>query len=329
MKRGLVLGTLVLIGVLSAAVGAMQQPAGGGRQGRAQGAGRGPEPTPSAAGLKADKLRDNLYIVNSATPGTFTGGNTAVFITANGVTVVDTKIPGWGQPLIDKVKELTDKPITTVINTHTHFDHAGGNPEFPTTVEIVTHENTAKLMREGNPVSGLQGTQPNIFKESGGRGLPKRTFKDRLTLGSGSDRIELHYFGRAHTGGDAFVVFPAARVLHTGDAFPNKGVPIMDANNGGSGVEYADTMAKAAALANIDTVITGHAGATMTMADVKEYADFNREFVNAVRAAKKAGQTIDDAINWKVPERFLKSGYTQPMPMALRSNAQVVWNELK
>jgi hypothetical protein len=48
-----------------------------------------------------------------------------------------------------------------------------------------------------------------------------------------------------------------------------------------------------------------------------------------VRAAKKAGQTIDQAINWKLPERFLKSGYSQPMPEALRSNVQVVWNELK
>jgi hypothetical protein len=67
----------------------------------------------------------------------------------------------------------------------------------------------------------------------------------------------------------------------------------------------------------------------MTMADVKEHAEFNREFVQHVRAAKKAGQTVDQATNWKVPERFLKNGYMQPMPMALQSNVQVVWNELK
>ena len=329
MKRGLVLGTLVVVGALSAALGAASQ-AGGARQGGAPGAARGAQQPPSAAGLQADKLRDNLYIVRGAQGAPFSGGNTAVFITAGGVVIVDTKVPGWGQPLIDKVKELTDKPITTVINTHTHFDHAGGNPEFPATVDIVTHENTARLMNEANPVSGLQtGPQPNIYKEAGGRGLPKRTFKDRMTIGSGNDRVELHYFGRAHTSGDTFVVFPAARVLHTGDAFPNKGNPIMDANNGGSGLDYADTIGKAAALPNIDTVITGHANGTMTMADVREYSEYIREFVNAVRAAKKAGQTVDRATEWKVPERFLKNGYTQPMPMALRSNAQVIWDELK
>ena len=76
-------------------------------------------------------------------------------------------------------------------------------------------------------------------------------------------------------------------------------------------------------------MITGHANTTLTMADVKEFADYNRAFVEHVRAAKKAGQTVDQATGWKVPERFLKSGYAQPMPDALRSNVQVVWNEMK
>ena len=314
MKRASVLGTLVLVGALSAALAAWQLP---------------PTPAPTVKGLVADKLRDNLYVIRGSDPQAFVGGNTAVFIQANGVTLVDSKVPGWGQPLIEKVKELTDKPITTLINTHTHFDHTGGNPEFPATVEVVTHANTARYMTENNPVSGLKAEIPDVFKNSGGRGLPKRTFTDRLTLGAGNDRIELHYFGRAHTGGDTFVVFPVARALHTGDAFPNKGVPIMDANNGGSGLEYAGTIANAAALANIDTVITGHANRTLTMADVTEYAEFNRDFVAHVRAAKKAGRTMEQALDWKVPERFLKNGYTQPMPDALRSNVQVVWNEIK
>jgi glyoxylase-like metal-dependent hydrolase (beta-lactamase superfamily II) len=288
-----------------------------------------PTPAPSVKGLVADKVRDNLFVIRGSDPQAFVGGNTAVFIQANGVTLVDSKVPGWGQPLIEKVKELTNKPITTLINTHTHFDHTGGNPDFPATVEVVTHENTARYMKENNKVSGLTIDVPDVFKDSKGRGLPKRTFKDRLTLGSGNDRVELRFFGRAHTGGDTFVVFPVARAMHTGDAFPLKGVPIMDANNGGSGLEYGDTIAKAAALPNIDTVITGHAATTMTMADVKEFADYNRAFAEHIRSAKKAGQTPEQAANWQVPERFLKNGYTQPMPDALRSNVQVLWNEIK
>ena len=62
-----------------------------------------------------------------------------------------------------------------------------------------------------------------------------------MTLGSGADRIDLYYFGRGHTNGDAMVVFPALRVMHMGDLFPGKQLPIMDANNGGSGVRVSRT----------------------------------------------------------------------------------------
>ena len=92
--------------------------------------------------VEVEKLRDNLYLMRGG------GGNSAVFITANGVVVVDTKNPGWGQPLLDKIKSVTDKPVTTIINTHTHGDHVSGNVEFPATVEVVTHENTAKNMED-------------------------------------------------------------------------------------------------------------------------------------------------------------------------------------
>jgi cyclase len=315
MKCGLVLGALVLVGALLVAVGAAQQ-------------------TPTAAAIQVDKVRDNLYVLRGG------GGNTAAFITTNGVVLVDTKLPGWGKPIIEKLKEITAKPVVTLINTHSHGDHVGGNVEFPATIEVVTHEHTAKLMQEMRPVTGGP-VQPNIFKDSNGHGLPKRTFKDRLTLGSGNERIELHYFGRAHTGGDAWVVFPALRVLHTGDAFAVKSIPLIDANNGGSGVAYPRTLAKvAAALKNIDTVITGHAQTTLSMADLKTYGDFIREFVQTVQAAKRAGRTLDDVVNtWNVPERFLKDGYMtpeeyqqltrRPMAVRLRANVEVVWNETK
>jgi cyclase len=324
MQRGVMLGALVAVGALVAAVGASHN------AGRPRGDGRQPA---SAAAIQVDKIRDNLYVLRGG------GGNSAALITGNGVVLVDTKLSGWGQPTIDRLREITVQPVTTIINTHTHFDHVGGNVEFPATVDVVAHENTAKLMREMRPVTGGP-EQPNPFKEANGRGLPTRTFTDRMTLGTGNNRIELRYFGRAHTGGDAWVVFPALRVLHAGDAFAIKGLPIVDANNGGSAVEYAQTLARAAALPNIDTVITGHAQTTLTLDDLKVYVDFNREFVRAVQAAKKTGQTIDDVVNsWKTGERFLKDGYMtaeeyqrvarQPMAVRLRANVEAVWNETK
>lgn len=320
MKGGLVLGAL------SAMVAAPQGPGGSGGA-----------PVPSAAAIQVEKLRDDLYVLRGGGRSIEVGGasvpnagNTIAFVTARGVVLVDSKLPGWGSPLIEKVKELTGKPVITLINTHTHFDHVGGNLEFPAGLEVIAHQNTARLMREMRPVSGGP-AQPGLFREGHGRGLPTRTFEDQLTLGSGSERIELHWFGRAHTSGDAWVFFPAQRVLHAGDAFAHKAVAPLDVNNGASGVEYPRTLAKAVAAleGRVDAVVAGHCPVTLTMADLKTYAEFTREFVQSVQAAKRSGRTIDDFVQrWTIPDRFLRQGYVSFAHLRpIRPDVEVIWNE--
>jgi len=70
---------------------------------------------------RLEKVKDNLYVIKEG------GGNTAAFITADGVVVVDTKLAGWGQAILDQIKTVTPKPVTMIINTHTHNDHTGSN----------------------------------------------------------------------------------------------------------------------------------------------------------------------------------------------------------
>ena len=158
--------------------------------------------------------------------------------------------------------------------------------------------------------------------------MAKRTFKDKMSLGTGNDRIDLYYFGRGHTNGDAWVVFPSLRVMHAGDIFSGKNVPLLDAINGGSGVAIPDTLAKAfSSVKNVDTIITGHS-TQMTMSDLKDYADFNRDFLMAVQEGKKAGKSVDDIANsWKIPARY--TGYATPAETRLKSNVQVVYDELR
>jgi cyclase len=297
MRRLEALGILLAVGALSVSVQALQQAAG-----------QGPA---DAKTLEVEKLRDNLFILKNAA----SGGNTAVFVQANGVTLVDTKNPGWGAPILAKVKELTPKPVTMIINTHTHGDHVSGNVEFPATVDVVTHANTQENMKK-----------VGIFAENQGRGLPKRTFTDRMTIGSGADQIDLRYFGRGHTNGDAWIIFPSLRVVHAGDIFARKGIPFLDGTNGGSGVEIPDTLTKAAAaFTNIDAIITGHS-TVMTVADLKEYAEFNRDFLNAVREAKKAGRTAGQVTtSWTIPEKY--KGY-DPDPKRLPGNVELLFKEL-
>ena len=193
MKRIILLATLVAVGSLSLGVAAFQQP-----------------PATAPKVVEAQKLRDNLWMLT----GQNGGGNTAVFVRSDGITVVDTKNPGWGQPILDKIKELSDKPVTTIINTHTHGDHVSGNVEFPATVEVIVagkhqgqHDGDAR--RDGH--SRRPGRRRTSSSRTTAAACRPGRSASSMKVGKGADEIDLHYFGRGHTNGDAWVVFPALR----------------------------------------------------------------------------------------------------------------------
>jgi len=287
MKRLAVLSGLLLVGAISLAAAKQSQP----------------------AALEIQKVKDNLYVITGG------GGNTAAFITEKGVVVVDTKLPNNGPGILDKIKSVTPKPVTMVINTHTHGDHVGSNSAFTGMVEFVAQENCKASMEK----------MPAFQSEEGKKFLPSKTYKDKLSLLSGNDKIDLYYFGRGHTGGDTFVVFPALKAMHSGDLFAGKSAPIMDTNNGGSGLEYPKTLAKAAAgIKGVESVIPGHAP-VMTWNDFKEYGDFMRELVGAVEQAKKAGKTADEAAaELKLPEKYKDYNMGR-----LKADVTVIYTELK
>jgi cyclase len=239
MRRAAILGTITFAGILVAMVAPFAQ-----------------EPDEVRA---LQKVRNNLFVI----PGQ--GGNTAVFVTRTGVVLVDTKNPGNGQAILDRVAAVSDEPVSMIINTHTHGDHVGSNEFFASSVEVVTQENTRANMQRMAEVRDKP------------QAMPDRTFRDRLTIGSGQDRVDLYYFGPAHTNGDAFVVFPAVRAMHAGDVFAAKGPPLVDTENGGSVAAYADTLDKAVAgIHDVDTVIPGHSAVT-TWAEFAAYARYVRQ----------------------------------------------------
>jgi cyclase len=304
MRRVMALGALLLAGGLSVVGVASQQ---------------------GEMNIEIDRVRDNLFVLRGAGGG----GNTAVFVTTTGVVVVDSKNPGWGQPILDAIKTLTSNPVSTLINTHSHGDHVSGNVGFPTTVEIVTHETTKANMEAMRIYTGRTEPPVNVFKDSNGRGLPTRTFADRMSLGNGTDQVDLYYFGRGHTGGDAWVVFPSLRALHAGDIFLGKRVPFLDAANGGSGVDIGDSLQRAHdTIRNVDTIITGHSTQQMTWDDLAEWAAFNRDFLEVVRSGHAAGRTVDEiASSWTLPAKY--EGYDASNATGIRSNVQVIIDELE
>ncbi len=291
MRRTLTLSAIVTAGLfaLAAMPRAEQAPAAG----------------PNVAGI--EQVKDNLYVITGG------GGNTAAFITATGVVLVDTKLANWGQAILDKVRTVSDKPITHIINTHTHGDHVGSNEFFDPKVEIVVQENTAANMKR----------MPAFADPATAHGLPDATFTDRHTVLGGSDAIDLYYFGPAHTNGDTFVVFRNLRVMHTGDAFSGPSSPIIDTNNGGTGIGYAATLAGAASgIKDVETVIPGHSAVTTWQAFV-DYGEFMKLFVSSVEAAAKAGKTPDQALaEFTAPAKF--STYNL---QRAKANVEVIFKE--
>jgi glyoxylase-like metal-dependent hydrolase (beta-lactamase superfamily II) len=281
-------------------------------------------PGPTAAALsatKVEKVKDNLYIITGSSDlNAFSGGNTAVFITDSGVTLVDTKLPGWGPAILERVKTVTNKPVTTIINTHSHGDHSGSNEFFSPTVDSVVHENAKAGM-----------SKMEEFRGDKAKFLPRRTYKERLSIGKGKDQVDLYYFGRGHTNGDTFIVFPSLRTMHAGDMFAQKQLPLVDAMNGGSAVAYPETLAKAAAgIPNVDTVIPGHRPVT-TWNEFKEYGAFVQDFVNFARTAMKGKKTVEQAAaEYKVDAKY--KGYVVTIDPQLVSAAQllqITYGELK
>ena len=298
MKRALVLGFLVAAGGATLQIATAQQ---------AQ------APLPAI-----QRVKDNLYVIAGSDPtdrSKFTGGNVGVFVTDAGVVVVDTKLANYGQGIVDQVKSVTNRPITTIINTHTHGDHTGSNEFFPASVDIVAHENTKTNMMK-----------MDAFKGDKAKFLPKRTYRDKLTLGSGKDRVDLYYFGAGHTNGDTFVVYPALRTLQTGDMFAWHDAPFLDAGNGGSGVAFPETLSKAiAGIKDIDTVIPGHSPVT-TPQDLQEFQRYTAELLTVTRTAIQGGKSLDDATAAATAMTAKYKGYKTER---VKAAVEVIANELK
>lgn len=266
MSRKAVLASIVVVGLAAAGISAQR---GGG--------------LPPTGSIK--KVSNNLFVIPGA------GGNTTVFVTANGVVLVDTKLANNGDAIMKQVRTVTDKSVSMIINTHSHPDHVGSNNFFPAAVEKVTHENTKKWM-SGNKQFASDAAM-----------MPTRTFTDKTTLGKGADQIDLYYFGPGHTDGDAFVVFPAVRAMAAGDIFAWKMAPLIDPATGGSVVALPDTLEKAVkGIPNVDTVIEGH-GDVNTWAGFREYTQFNRALLEASKAGlgKQTPEEIAAGLKGKFP----------------------------
>jgi glyoxylase-like metal-dependent hydrolase (beta-lactamase superfamily II) len=159
--------------------------------------------------------------------------NAGIIVGDDGVLVIDSlRVPSFARELISDVKHLSDKPITHVIDTHSHWDHSWGNEEFPNST-IIGHENCRAEMLDLEALDAWRNkvVSSNERWSEEAKGVrvtpPNLTFETSMQLYFGGRRIDLRYLGRAHTSGDIFIHLPDDGLLFTGDVAQDGGIPFM------------------------------------------------------------------------------------------------------
>ena len=235
------------------------------------------------AKLSVVKLKDDLFVIHND----YVPGNTTVMVTNEGVIMVDDKFEIDHANILAELKKVTSQPVKYVINTHHHGDHSGDNAKLQAMgAQVVTSWQARQHM--------VDGKQP---------GLSNITFDGKATLHLGGKRVDLFYFGRAHTSGDIVALFPAQRVLAAGDMFTvgNATPQLVDYPGGGSAKEWPQTVDGVLGL-DFDQVVPGH-GTVATKADLQKFRE------NAARLRTRVHDMIVGKSSRADIEKMLRSEF--------------------
>jgi glyoxylase-like metal-dependent hydrolase (beta-lactamase superfamily II) len=223
--------------------------------------------------LATVKVRDNLYMIRSGA-----SGNVTVFVADDGVVLIDDKFAMDHDGVMAQLREITDKPVLYVINTHLHQDHTGGNAAMQAlSAKVIAHENARRTMAE---------TQDT--------GLPNLTLEGHMRLYHGEFVLDLYYLGRGHTDGDLVIHLPEQHIVLMGDLFATwePYVHLIHYAAGGSLREWSRTLERALAL-DFDTVIPGHSGVT-DRAHLETYLATTVRMQEMVREMNRARRSRED-----------------------------------
>ena len=233
------------------------------------------------------KMKDNIYVIENAVTNLENirkyGGNVLVYLTPDGVILVDCKFEPMHDDIVSKVKSLTDKAIKYVILTHNHADHAGG---------------AAKMAASGATVIISTDDLENLARAPNQTWLPEVSYSQRAQLRLGGKAVELNEV-RGHTRGDTLVYFPAERVVESGDLFATvEELPyIVDYSSGGNWTDLSKEIDELLKL-DFDVVVPGH-GPPVTRQEVVKIRDrvvAIRERFRALNREKKSPEEIRDTL---------------------------------
>jgi cyclase len=263
-------------------------------------------PDPAKIEYRTQKVAEGLNVLFGG------GGNIAVLTGPDGAFVVDSDIVEMSAKLRGALALVTDQPPRFLVNTHFHFDHAGGNATIGRSgTVIVAHDNVRKHLMTRQVVSpGVEIVTEPMARD----GLPVVTFDDGVRFHVNGEEIAVYHVANAHTDSDALVFFEQANVLHTGDLMMSIGYPFVDSANGGSLAGLIAAQEKALGLSNEKTrVIPGH-GSLVGKADLQAYHDMLATIRGRVAELVRKGRSLEQvqaaAPSKEFDERWGKGFFT-------------------
>ena len=242
------------------------------------------------------------------------GGNIGLSVGEDGPFLVDDQYAPLSEKISAAIAELSDLPVSFVVNTHWHWDHAGGNENMREMgAVIVAHENTRGRMSTAQFVEALgRRTTPSPVGA-----LPVVTFEDGVSFHWNGDEIRVFHVAPGHTDGDVVVNFVGANVIHTGDNFFNGRYPLVDFSSGGTLEGMIATVDAILEIAGETTkIIPGH-GLLSNRAELQVYRDMLATVFERITLMIDEGMDRDAVIAAK-PTSDLDDvwgqGFLQPDP---------------
>jgi glyoxylase-like metal-dependent hydrolase (beta-lactamase superfamily II) len=241
-------------------------------------------------------LRNNISVLEGS------GGNIAVLTGSDGKVLIDAGISVSRTQMTNALASLSPEPITHLINTHWHFDHADGNAWLEKLgAKIIAQENTRKYLSQ---VQRVEDWDYN-FLPLPANGQPSEVFASLKTLKLNDETIDLNYYGPAHTDGDISVRFSEADVIHVGDTFWNGIYPFIDYSTGGSiNGMIAASDANLAATTEKTIIIPGHGKPVSNRAELKAFRDMLVGVRDNVVNLKKQGLSRDEVVAAKPTAQY-------------------------
>ena len=232
-------------------------------------------------------VRDGIYMLQGS------GGNIGVSIGEDGVIIVDDQFGPLTMKIQAAIAELSDKPVTFVMNSHFHYDHTDGNTNFGRAgAYIVAQDNARKRMESTQVLSG-SGRVQEAYEAVG---LPKITFEEQMRFYLNGNAVDIINTGNGHTDGDAQVFFRESNVIHTGDMFVRYGLPFIDRDNGGTADGMIDALMNIASLINESTIIIPGHGQLATRDDLLEFRNMLVVIRGNLVRAKVQGMSVDEML---------------------------------